>query len=83
MSEKYRLYYDEPMEKKNAIGKDDPIKIEVFDVTNKEWMDTKSLISDQAAKGYEEVSLVGPFGNLVEGGKYFVKIVEELPEDED
>ena len=83
MAEKYRLYYDELMGKKGSIGKEEPMELEVFDVAAKEWIDTKSMVSEKAMDGWEQTSLVGPFGNLVEAGNYYLKIVEELPPEDD
>lgn len=82
MAEKYRLYYDEVMGKKDLIGKEHPIDIEVFDTGAKEWMDTKSLVSSESMEGWDQVTLVGPFGNLVEEGKFYIKIVEEVPPED-
>ncbi len=79
MAVKYRLYFDEVMKHKDAIGADKPIEIEVMDMGNLEWFPTKSLISQQPIEGGEAVALVGPFGGIVEEGKWFVKIVEKLP----
>lgn len=84
MAEKYRLYYDEIMEKKDLVDKEEPFNLEVFDAGTKQWIDTKSLVSQQPREGWEPVSLIGLFGNIVEGGKFYLKIVEELlSEDED
>jgi hypothetical protein len=81
MAVKYRLYYDDVMKHKDVIGTDKPVEIEVMDFggVGMEWMRTKSLISQQPIEGGEAVALVGPFGGVVEEGKWFVKIVEKLP----
>jgi len=77
MAEKYRVYYDELMGKKNLIDTDSPLEIEVMDVQAMEWISTKSLVSEQPGEGLDKVEVVGSFGNLVENKTYYIKIVEK------
>ena len=83
MVEKYRLYYDEVTQNKNLIDKEEPLTIEVFSNSTKQWTDVKLLISRKAKEGWDVVKLVGIFGNVVEDENYYIKILEELADEDD
>ena len=83
MAEKFRLYYDQVMDNKDLIGTDNPMEVEVMDLKEKVWIPAKVMVSEQSVEGWDQAGVVGIFGS-VEEGKFFIKIVEELPfEDED
>jgi len=84
MNVKYRLYHDELMDKKGLIDTENAIELEVFNVEDKEWKDTRTLVSSAPKESWESVELVGPFGNISPKGSYYIKIMEEIsPEDDD
>ena len=83
MPVRYRLYYDDVMSHKDAIGTGKLIEIEVMDMESKSWFPTRSLISQQPMEGGEPAALVSRVARVVEEGEWFIKIVERIEEEEE
>ena len=79
MSVSYHLYIDAVEKNKDAVGKDQPIEMEIMDLESLVWKHAKVLLSKEPIEGGKEAAILSMFGSILEEGEWYVKILEELP----
>ena len=82
MSVTYWMYSDELKEHKEAVDKEQEVQMSIMDQAEKMWKRAKVVISTTLMEGGQSAGLLGPYGQPHDEGKYFVKIVEELPPED-
>lgn len=79
MAVPYWLVMQQVRDAKEAIAKGDQVVLEVRDNATFNWVRAKCLISEQPIKGGGAAALMAPWGDIIEEGKWHVKVVEEMP----
>ncbi len=83
MEVNYWLYGEDFKKCHNALDKEEPVQISIMDQREKVWQKARIMLYQKPIGGGEPIGLLGPFGEPFEEGKYYIKILERLPEEED
>ena len=75
----YWLVLEQVRSFKDAIAKGEPVEVEVRDNDQWNWFKARALVSDSPIPGGGAAALMAPWGEIVEEGKWYVKVLEELP----
>ena len=79
MSVDYHIYIDDIDKNRAAVGKDQPVEMQVMDLESLTWKQAKVLLSKEPIEGGKEAAILSMFGSILEEGQWYVKILEELP----
>lgn len=79
----YDIWLGDVEKYKEQISKGEPITLNVRELSTGEWKRVKAIISDKPIEEGKPAELLidGGFG-YKDRGKWYVKVLEELPEDE-
>jgi hypothetical protein len=83
MEVSYWLYGDDFNKHSDTLDTEKPIEVPVMDQREKVWQKAKVTLSRSPVAGAELAGLLGPYGEPYDQGKFYVKIVEMLPEEEE
>ncbi|OPY65828.1 MAG: hypothetical protein A4E63_02809 [Syntrophorhabdus sp. PtaU1.Bin050] len=79
----YMLYGEEIEKNKARIEQGEPVEIEIMNQSDKIWQRGKVLMLRESVEGAHPATLLGPQGEPYEKGKFFIKVIEMLPSDDD
>ena len=79
MGASYWLYGDEIKRHSGVIDTEKAVEVEVMDGEAKVWKQAKVNIYSKPVKDSEPVTLLGPFSELYDEGKYHIRVLEILP----
>jgi hypothetical protein len=79
----YWIYRDDINTYSHTLDKEQPVDIGIMNQEDKLWVKARVMLFQNPVEGGQPVGLLGPFGQPYEQGKYYIKILEWLPEEED
>lgn len=79
----YRLYGDDIQKYEKMIGSGEVIETEIMDENEKVWKSAKIKLFAEPVPDSEPVGLLGPFSEPYDDGKYHMRVVELLEEEDD
>ncbi len=82
MGVNYWLYKLDVEKKADAIDKGEAIDLEMMDQADKLWKRARVQVFRQPVQQSTPVGLLGPFGEPHDEGRYHVKVLEMLPDND-
>jgi len=79
----YWLYAEDFKKYSDALDKDQSVQVSMMDQREKIWTKARVMLYQRPVPEAVPVGLLGPFGEPFEQGKYYIKILEMLPEEEE
>ncbi len=75
------VIYGEDFEKEGraVLDKGEPIELKIMDQREKRWKKAKVLLYGKSQEGASPCGLLGPLGTPYDEGKYYLKILKEMP----
>jgi hypothetical protein len=83
MKIEYDIWLGDVEKYKEQISKGEPIVLNVREISTGMWKRVKAIVSTEPAKGGKPAQILidGGYG-YKDRGKWYVKVLEELPEDD-
>jgi len=82
MTTNYLVYGDYIRQHEAVLDKGEPVEVEMMSQNDKVWVKARVILSQKPTTGAEPVVLLGPYGQTYDEGRYYIKILEILPEKE-
>lgn len=79
----YWLYAEDFKKHSDVLDKEQAVQMSIMDQKEKVWTKATIMLYQKPAAEAFPVGLLGPFGEPFEQGKYYIKILEMLPEEEE
>ena len=83
MDVKYQVYSNDWSQCVNYVDKDNIVELPVVDVNERVARTAKVRLFSTQVKDSAPIEMLGPYGQPYDAGKYFITVVEFLPEEED
>ena len=83
MDIKYQVYGDNWLKCVGSVDKEDIVELPLIDVSERVARTAKVRLFSTQVKDSVPIEMLANWGQPYDGGKYFVTVVEFLPEEED
>ena len=78
----YWIYGDDLKQCGSVFDSEVPIELSIMNQKDKLWVEARVMLFKKPADGAEPVGLLGSFGQPYDEGKYYIRIIDILPEKE-
>ena len=82
MTVNYFIYGDDLKQHGANLGNREPVELEIMSQQDKVWVKASVILFQSPEDDAEPVGLLGPFGQPYDEGKYYIKVLEILPDEE-